>query len=184
MKRLVSCLLIAAFLVGGSPGCFRAPEDENQAQARLEFLVHSACGGKIDYDEEDPNRPMISLSFEGTQVLNAAMRDVAKVKSLQTLNLSATLISSAGLSFLQDLPHLQTLYLRSTRFSTPALAPVGALSSLQLLDLSHNPATTDADLKHLHGLQNLRVLNLTGTAVTEAGVEEFVRIRPSVEIMR
>ena len=64
------------------------------------------------------------------------------------------------------------------RESIAALKGIGGKFSDdgKALDLS-NTAVTDADLVHLEGLSGLRLLNLVGTDVTDAGIAEFVRPR-------
>jgi hypothetical protein len=45
-------------------------------------------------------------------------------------------------------------------------------------------AATGADLEHLKGLTELRYLDLRGTKVTEAGVEQLKKSLPSVLVTR
>jgi pyridoxine 5'-phosphate synthase PdxJ len=50
------------------------------------------------------------------------------------------------------------------------------------LDISRNSKLTDAALKELAGLKELRELNLGGTKVTHAGVAELQKALPGCKI--
>jgi hypothetical protein len=55
--------------------------------------------------------------------------------------------------------------------------------TLQLLYLNHT-AITDAGLRHLRKLKQLKYLNLEGTEVTDAGVHELRKAQPNAKIVR
>jgi internalin A len=55
------------------------------------------------------------------------------------------------------------------------------LTELRWLDLS-STQVTDAGLVHLHGLTRLQDLNLGRTQVTDAGVAELKKALPNVSI--
>jgi len=57
------------------------------------------------------------------------------------------------------------------------------LTKLQTLDLA-DAQVTDAGLKHLHGLTQLKVLYFGGTKVTEAGIQELQEALPKANINR
>jgi len=56
------------------------------------------------------------------------------------------------------------------------LAKLAALQNLTVLHLENTPIT-DAGLQHLGKLEKLRYLNLFGTAVTDAGVKELAGLK-------
>jgi hypothetical protein len=59
---------------------------------------------------------------------------------------------------------------------------LAGLKNLRVLDLSNTPVT-DAGLKHLEGLEQLRWLNLCNTKVTPAGVTALQKKLPDCKIV-
>ena len=87
------------------------------------------------------------------------LKDLAGLKSLQSLNLLDTAVTDAGLKELAGLKKLQALSLLDT-------------------------AVTDAGLKELAELKSLQSLNLGDTQVTDAGVEDLRKALPACAINR
>jgi hypothetical protein len=54
---------------------------------------------------------------------------------------------------------------------------IGGLKHLQKLDLSFRPKLTDAGLSELANLTQLRSLDLTGTKVTDAGINHLAGMK-------
>jgi internalin A len=80
------------------------------------------------------------------------------------------------------LTQLQYLYLASPR-SDADLAHLHGLNQLSQLDLMPTEIT-DAGLAHLKGLTKLSVLRLRSTQVTDAGMKELKRALPRLTITR
>ena len=97
------------------------------------------------------------LDLSGTRVTDAGLKELAGLKSLQSLNLWDTLVTDAGLKELGGLTSLQSLDLKSTR-------------------------VTDAGLKELAGLKSLQRLYLYDTRVTDKGVAELRKALPGCNI--
>src|SRR5207248_3054898 len=85
------------------------------------------------------------------------------------LSLGGKPVTEAGLKELAGLKSLQTLYLSGPRVTDVGLKELAGLNSLQTLDLSGAPVT-DAGLKGLAGLKSLQMLRLSGAAVTGVGL--------------
>ena len=121
---------------------------------------------------------------------DAGLKELAALKNLSTLDLSATNVTGAGMKELAVLKNLTTLYLRGPGAHVavspeacrePSLTDAGAkelaaLESLTTLDLSGNNVTA-AILKELAALKNLIALNLSGTRVTDAEMKELAALR-------
>ena len=61
--------------------------------------------------------------------------------------------------------------------------PLNSLPSLKVLDLTGSPIT-DAGLAHLRGLTQLKRLDLRGTKATNRGIQSLQRELPQCEIVR
>ena len=96
------------------------------------------------------------LQIPGTAVTDAAGPDFARMTRLRTLWIDETSVGDAFVADLADLP-LQTLSLRKT-------------------------AITDESLKVLAGIQTLKNITLSDTAVTEAGVAALQAALPGARI--
>jgi hypothetical protein len=77
---------------------------------------------------------------------------------------------------------VDAIVLRNTPLNDANLEYFTGLTKLEYLDLRENTEITDAGLEHLEKIAALQILFLTGTSVTQEGVEEFQRKRPDMEI--
>ncbi len=95
------------------------------------------------------------------------------------LSLHYPKMTNAGLKDLAGLKSLQSLELRLTEpYAEPNLTQAGlkelaGLQSLQSLYLCQSMHLSDAGLKEMPGRQQLRTLNVAGTQVTGIGLAEF-----------
>jgi hypothetical protein len=92
---------------------------------------------------------------------------------------------------LKTLPALQELDLLITHVTDAGLAQLGQLRSLQRLYLGDwvsypddpdERIITDAGLKHLYSLSNLRLVYLKHTLVTREGIAHLQKALPTTEI--
>ena len=81
------------------------------------------------------------------------------------LFLSYTKVTDAGLKELAGLKSLQSLYFALTPVTDTGLKELAGLDTLRVLPLS-GTTVTGVELKHLAGLKSLQYLALTGTGVT------------------
>lgn len=108
-----------------------------------------------------------------TQVTDAGLKELAGLKSLESLKLGSTQITDAGLKELAGLTSLRSLDLSFTIVLTDrGLKELTGLTSLQSLAVG-STKVTDGGLKELTGLTRLQSLNLFLTAVTDAGLKEL-----------
>jgi hypothetical protein len=71
--------------------------------------------------------------------------------------------------------------LRATQVTDAGLKHLAGLKQLRTL-LLFGPEVTDAGLKHLAGLKQLRELDLSGTKVTDAGLKHLARLKQLQEL--
>lgn len=97
-----------------------------------------------------------SASFAGTNLDDAGLAHVARVKTIENLNLQETEVSDAGLAALASLPNLRYLRLKGNSQLTNACVP--QLQRLtRLVDLQiHETSIDETGLRELTGLANLR----------------------------
>lgn len=130
-----------------------------------------------------------SLSVALTGITDEAMKHVGAVGTMRWLYLDSTAVTDQGLIELSELSELETLSLVSLQVSKASLGQLTchnlknlylrhstirdddleATSRFPLLDrlCLDNTALTNAGLKHLVGLEDLKELDLSGTKITD-----------------
>ena len=177
---LLTGTLSALVLSGCSHG---EGEDPKYSLQRLTFIAQGS-DGKLYFNEEDPERPLLMVDFEGLDLIDGALRPLPALPTIEHVNLrGSTRIGNRGLEYLQHLPRLQNLNLQSTRITDEGLQFLSGLSRLEKLDLSHNYGITSAGLDHLRKLRNLVELDVTETKVTAGGVDRLQRYLPRLKIV-
>ncbi|HTA71884.1 MAG TPA: hypothetical protein VK776_26560 [Bryobacteraceae bacterium] len=115
----------------------------------------------------------------GIQLTDLGVAKLAKLTKLRRLDISGARITPVGLNVLKSLPQLERLSLwNCTALDDSAAPQLAAAPKLTMLDLSYTSAG-DATLKSLATLPNLKLLYLTDTKVTPAGVEAFRKQKPA-----
>lgn len=126
-------------------------------------LEVSAVNARTFGDAQATVLPKISeqivwLKLGDTEVSDATLTQVAKLKNLQKLHLEQTNVTDAGLKYLKGLANLEYLNLYGT-------------------------AITDAGLTELANLKNLKTVYLWQTKVTEPGLSNLRKAMPKLEIV-
>jgi DNA-binding beta-propeller fold protein YncE len=101
------------------------------------------------------------------------MRSLARIPSLEQLDLENVPLTDAGLAQLAGLINLQKLLLSHTRITDAGLAHLRGLANLEELGLD-GTAITDSGLAHVRGLKKLKEVDLENTAVTDAGLKTLL----------
>ena len=126
--------------------------------------------------------PMLEhLRLCGLGVDDAALAEIAKIKSLQILNVPRGAFTDAGLAQLKELPQLVQLRFGSPQVSdagVAALAEFPALARLHLIDVPIG----DAGLRAVAKLERLESLYIDGGEISDAAVEELFRTRPKLHV--
>jgi len=114
----------------------------------------------------------------GVQLTDLGVAKLAKLTKLRRLDISGARITPSGLNVLKSLPQLERLSLwNCTALDDSAALEFAAAPKLTMLDLSYT-STGDGTLKSLAALPNLKLLYLTDTKVTPAGVDAFRKQKP------
>jgi internalin A len=129
-----------------------------------------------------PSAPF-ALLLRFTEVTDAGMKEIARFKSLQTLELRYTKVTDAGLKEIAGLRNLQTLDLYNTMVTDAGMKEIAGLASLQILNLG-GTQVSDTGLKELAALKSLQTLGLFATQVTDAGVAQLQSALPKLRVSR
>lgn len=116
--------------------------------------------------------PVVNLDLGHTGVTNLC-EQVARLRSLRSLDLSFTAITDAGISCIVELAELETLNLGATNISDASMDEVARLPELRDLSLM-TTSLTDAGLASLARLQDLRILDVAGAPLSDASVEPLL----------
>jgi internalin A len=117
----------------------------------------------------------------GYDLTEDALKPLAGLTELESLQLAWMRMPDAGLRHLSGLTKLTTLNLSESRFGDVAMKEVGKLTTLRDLDLSVTPVTDDG-LAHLGGLTKLTKLNLAYTKVTGRGLKQLAGCKDLEEL--
>ena len=148
------------------------------------------------------------LEIVHSRVTDAGLRHLGKLTNLRQLHVASHGTTRAGLGFVEKLSRLVQLDLYEELAGNEGLAHVGKLTGLKILNLYVGPADaaglallsklsgleeltlggmgkmTDAAVEHLLRLKSLRRLTLSGTKITEAGMQRLRKGLPATRITR
>jgi hypothetical protein len=127
------------------------------------------------------SRSIEELALGSTHVTSAGLKSLGSLTQLRSLDLSNDDIPS-----LADLPNqgrLQVLILKGCKgVNDSALAQVVNCKQLQRLDLGHT-SVTDAGIKNLVGLKQLKALGTSGVDVDQETIKALRREAPEVRLV-
>jgi mono/diheme cytochrome c family protein len=109
------------------------------------------------------------------------LSELARIPSIQELNLAGVPLRDADLVKIATLRNLAVLHLENTPVTDEGLTHLGNLEELSYLNL-FGTAVTDAGLQNLAGLKHLKWLYLAGTKVTASGLSALRQRLPNVLI--
>ena len=116
---------------------------------------------------------LTALCLGHTRVTLAGLQQLPRQNRLEWLDLAALPIEAAGLGFLQDTTTLrQVSFDRCSRLGDEALPMIAQNRHLEELDLT-GTAVSDVGLEHLRGHPTLQVLWIAGTSITDKSVAIF-----------
>lgn len=98
------------------------------------------------------------------------------------LKLGDTEISDATLAQVARLRNLQKLHLEQTKITDAGLKQLKGLANLEYLNL-YGTTVTDAGLAELTALKNLKTVYLWQTKTTDQGVALLKKVRPQLEVI-
>jgi len=127
-----------------------------------------------------------SLGFQSTWLSDSAMHCAATFPNLRELVVEQGNVTDAGLAALKGHATLEKLELTNVRVSDEGLTALSEIPKLHSLKLYYEPRLgrrlTDAGLKHLKGLGNLKSATLGGGWASEAGAHNLHKALPNCTI--
>ncbi|MGH9372854.1 MAG: hypothetical protein ACRD15_15120 [Vicinamibacterales bacterium] len=119
-------------------------------------------------DLSDRAHTLPALGLSGCkQITDAGVRHLARMPSLQHLDLTGTSVTDAGLEVLRHLPELRTLSLAWNRVTEAGIRVLAHCDELEHVNLGASAEIGDAAARALAGKRKLRHLRI---ALTDAGL--------------
>ncbi|MGD9857623.1 MAG: hypothetical protein AB7U20_21985 [Planctomycetaceae bacterium] len=123
--------------------------------------------------------PQIRRLRIGSPVGDVGLRAIARIGSLEVLNLPQGGFTDAGLAELTALPRLELLRFHSSHVTDEGMQHVSQMPALRFLHLINVPIT-DAGLTFLHGLKHLESFYLDGGRCTDDGLSRLLHELPEL----
>lgn len=126
---------------------------------------------------------VIDLTLEGVAITDRGLAKLEALQQLTRLILNDCPIGSSGLETLAKLPLRETMIsigLRATQVQDNDLESIKGFTRLERLDVSQT-ALTDASLPALQSLP-LKYLNVAGTQISAAGIEQLRQTKPKLVV--
>lgn len=140
----------------------------------LDFSLTSVTDAKLK--ELARFKSLHTLNLDGSRISDAGLKELLHLQGLQRLGLAGpTLVTDAGLGALDDLSSLQTLCLTRSAVGDAGLEALSRAGTLQGLGL-YRTQVSDAGIKYLARLTSLQRLDLDDTRVGDAGVRELANL--------
>jgi hypothetical protein len=95
-------------------------------------------GGKVSYDEESPDRTILTVDLRGKRVTDAGLEHLKGMTSLKLLLLDGTKVTDAGLEHLKGLTNLKELSLGNTQVTEGGVNELK--KALPNCEIYHRPA--------------------------------------------
>jgi len=125
---------------------------------------------------------MEDLSVQGSEITDAGIAEIARLKRLRKLSLFEVSVTEAGLAHIATMGRLEHLLLCSfERIDDSGLKKLGEVESLRYLALSY-PDMTAESLKFLQGLKGLETLSLKDATITGEGLRAARSLKNFTEI--
>jgi hypothetical protein len=163
-------LTVGPAIVHGADG----PKDD-----RRDFWVNGvATDDDLKQFEEQPAADTRELGLSESHVTDTGLRYLRAMKKLEIINLSDTAVSDAGLKELfetQSHPAMAELWIRNTKVTDNGLKYVGRSKSLRLVEVG-GTAISDAGLEHLAGSGLHKLYLETNDRITDAGMASVGKI--------
>jgi len=142
---------------------------------RTAFLAPQALAAFTDL----PN--LQHFRFRGGGINDAAVKEIARARSLRILNLPHAAFTDAALTYLKDLPELEQLRFGSAHVTDAGMKTIREYAALKRLHLIHVPIT-DAGLLDLAAIEQLESLYIDGGDISDAAFDDLFKRRPDLHI--
>ena len=111
------------------------------------------------------------ISLRQTRIEGWGLKELPK--SIRSLDLSDTKVSDEALQSIKKITALRALNLSYTHAGGQSVSYVKDIRTLEELHLSKCKGVTDKEIEYLSGLNNLTILDLSGTSVSNACIKHL-----------
>jgi hypothetical protein len=127
--------------------------------------------------------PALTLLKLGSEVGDDGIRLIARVETLEVLNLPEGRFHDDALSLLTTLPRLKQLRFHSPNVGDEGLRIIATLPALKYLHIIACPITADG-LAHLHAMTELQSFYLDGCDIEDEAIYALLDALPSLHFHR
>jgi Leucine-rich repeat (LRR) protein len=177
MKRVFYKAVILAAVVILSVSLTNAvPSDNSRDQKKVELQASEALT-KLKIPLQRDSRGVVRWieTTEG-EFSDEAMPYLAKLASLEWLEIGGGSVSAAGVAHLKDCSGLRRLYIHDIKLNGDELAWLAGLTKLEALSLQRTGIDGKV-LKNLRPLGTLTVLNLSGNNINSDDMEQIASFK-------
>jgi hypothetical protein len=128
-----------------------------------------------------PGSGLKHVRIESERLYDPALATLAKLETLEIVNLPRGGFTDAGIGALRALPGLVQLRIRVPALTEEGVVSITKFPALRRLHLIDAPVG-DIGLSELSGMEQLESLYLDGASVTEEGLKLLFRKRPDLHV--
>lgn len=119
--------------------------------------------------------PLQTLQMNQTGVSD--LSSVAKIRTLENVELNKSLVTSASLNSLTQLPNLKSLRVQEDALNDSAIDVFLKMPKLEYLSIGKNPEITDSGVAKLSKLSNLKTLRLVSLHIGDASLKNVDQLK-------
>jgi hypothetical protein len=124
-----------------------------------------------------------TLILDGVPITDAGLEAIEDLPALKSLYLHRTKVQGTGLAQLKSFSQLSVLYLDQSAMTEDGLRTLAGATSLEVLSLNGVPLTAET-LPLLKAIPRLRRLEITGCGLLDEEVDDLVKSRPGLRVVR
>ncbi len=128
---------------------------------------------------------LMTLGLAGcTKLTSKSIDSICRfAPELAVLDISYTPVGEAGYEKLRGLKKLRSLDISLSDLTDQSVEPIFKLKNLEVLSISKNNALTDATIKGLKGMHNLKSLEMYGCGFSSEAIEQLKKSLPSCQFV-
>jgi len=118
-----------------------------------------------------------------TPIRGTCFKELRTLQKLRALDLSSVGLIEENLQYLTEYKSLQNLSLCRANISDKGVKLISGCSKITRLRLTNNPAITDLSVPYLRKMHSLQVLQLDGTNISFAGLQQLKGLKLQLIIL-
>lgn len=118
-----------------------------------------------------------SIDLFGTTVDGSFLKSFAGLPKLRAISMNSNTPRLANFKYLSAFPHLEAVSFSRNSLTDEAVKQIAACKKLQYLDISNNPGLSDAIVPTIARMTNLKLLDISCTAVSVKGFRGLTALK-------